>query len=205
MPLNTAKQAVPKASEPSSASEPTPVITNAPGTPPSTGAAIGSSHKRTAKSNQKRIRGKNQYTKDRDENEESPARSVSRDIQRTAEESHPKSPSSDTRQSSKAKSAAVNKLTMLDMKRRVAAIMEFISRTQVDLAAEAACQTSSSSGEATPQKTSTDDASNFKDRSGVLDQSAEGSVTDREFRDLTCVEMMDVLTRDMVKWQNHYA
>ncbi|KAJ4147729.1 hypothetical protein LMH87_002236 [Akanthomyces muscarius] len=206
MSLAPAKSAAPKDSEPPSASEPPPTLANAPGTPPPTGTAISSSHKRTSKSNQKRIRGKNQYTKDRDENEESPARSVSRDIQRTAEDSHPKSPSSDTRQSSKSKSAAASKMTMLDMKRRVAAIMEFISRTQVDLAAEAAYQTSSSSGEASPEKASVDARSSAKGSSGALKgESADDSVTDKEFRDLTCVEMMDVLTRDMVRWQYHYT
>ncbi|PMB68340.1 hypothetical protein BM221_004915 [Beauveria bassiana] len=198
------KPVAPKASEASSASAPTPTVTtNAPGTPPPTSTTIGSSHKRTAKSQQKRIRGKNQYTKDREEVEESPARSESRDLQRTAEESHPKSPSSDTRQSSKIKPSAASKITMLDMKRRVAAIMEFISRTQVDLAAEAACQTNSSYGEASPQKVSMDNGDQAKG-SGGLDHTAEGSITDKEFRNLACVEMMDVLTRDMVKWQNHY-
>ncbi|KAJ6786779.1 hypothetical protein PWT90_03120 [Aphanocladium album] len=205
LPLATVKTTAPKISEPSPASEPAPAVSNPPGTPPPTSAVVGSSHKRTAKSNQKRVRGKNQYTKEREENEESPARSVSRDIQRTAEESHPKSPSSDTRQQSKAKIAAANKMTMLDMKRRVAAIMEFISRTQLDLAAEAACQTSSSSGEASPQKTPVDDGTISKDHGGTTDETTEASITDKEFRNLTCVEMMDVLTRDMVKWQNHYT
>lgn len=195
----------PKPIEPPAASEPTPPIANTPGTPPPSTTAVGSSHKRTAKSNQKRIRGKNQYTKDRDENETSPARSVSRDIQRTVEESHPKSPASDTRQHSKTKSAAANRMTMLDMRRRVAAIMEFISRTQVDLAAEAACHSSSSSGEASPQKTPVDGGGNSKEQNGISSEVADGSVTDKEFRNLTCVEMMDVLTRDMVKWQNHFT
>ncbi|KAM3548298.1 hypothetical protein MY1884_009241 [Beauveria asiatica] len=204
-PLATAKPVAAKASEASSASAPTPTVTtNAPGTPPPTSATIGSSHKRTAKSHQKRIRGKNQYTKDRDEAEESPARSVSRDVQRTAEESHPKSPSSDTRQNSKVKPSAGSKITMVDMKRRIAAILEFISRTQVDLAAEAACQPNSSSGEASPQKVSMDEGNNAKGAGG-LDHTAEGSITEKEFRALPCVEMMDVLTRDMVKWQNHYT
>lgn len=94
---------------------------------------------------------------------------------------------------------------MLDMRRRVAAIMEFISRTQVDLAAEAACQTSSSSGEASQEKASVDAESSAKGSGRALSEFADGSVTDKEFRDLTCVEMMDVLTRDMVRWQNHYT
>ncbi|KAM3426336.1 hypothetical protein MY4824_010018 [Beauveria thailandica] len=183
-PLATAKPVAAKASETSSACAPTPTVTtNAPGTPPPTSATIGSSHKRTAKSHQKRIRGKNQYTKDRDEAEESPARSVSRDVQRTAEESHPKSPSGDTRQNSKVKPSAGSKITMVDMKRRIAAILEFISRTQVDLAAEAACQPNSSSRETSPQKVSMDDGNNAKGAGG-LDHTAEGSITEKEFRAL---------------------
>lgn len=200
--------AIPKISEPPSASEPATNPASAPGTPPPTNVIIGSSHKRTAKNNQKRMRGKNQYTKDREENEESPARSMSRDIQRTADESHPKSPSSETRQTSKVKAAISSKMTMLDMKRRVAAIMEFISRTQVDLAAEAAYHTSSCSGEASPQKTAPeDDIKKLKDihSNGALGGIADASPVEKDFRDLTCVEMMDVLTRDMVKWQTHYT
>lgn len=89
-------------------------------------------------------------------------------------------------------------MTMVDMKRRVAAIMEFISRTQVDLAAEAACQTSSSSssGDTSPQKPTSE-----VNEGGTADE----MVSTKDFRDLSCIEMMDVLTRDMVKWQNHYT
>lgn len=206
--MATVKLLPSRTSEQSPASEPAPITGIAPGTPPPTNMAIGSSHKRTAKSNQKRIRGKNQYTKDRDENDESPARSVSRDIQRAADDSTPKSPSTDSRHGSRVKHAASNKLTMLDMKRRVAAILEFISRTQVDLAAEAACQTSSSSGAASPQKPDSDQPDrNLNDmpESLILGDAADIPISDREFRDLNCIEMMDVLTRDMVKWQNHYT
>lgn len=87
------------------------------------------------------------------------------------------------------------------MKRRVAAIMEFISRTQVDLAAETDEQTSStSSHRVTPDRKSLN----------PVDSPAEGSdsgaVTNKaEFEQLSCLEMMDVLTRDMVRWQNHYS
>ena len=98
-------------------------------------------------------------------------------------------------------------MSMLDMKRRVAAIMDFISRTQVDLAAEGsiASSSSSNSGGGSPQKVSSaqlQDAAVKAVEEGGL---ASVVMSTQEFRDLNCVEMMDVLTRDMVKWQNHYT
>ena len=99
-----------------------------------------------------------------------------------------------------------NKMSMLDMKRRVGAIMEFISRTQLDLAAE---NGGSSSGQDTPQKdelaqTNGDSAaeqSNGENKNGNTPDAPDAA----KFVKLSCMEMMDVLTRDMVKWQNHYA
>lgn len=79
---------------------------------------------------------------------------------------------------------------MLDMKRRVAAIMDFISRTQVDLAAEATLDRSNNSTDLDSHDTTASPAE---------------TPMSRDFKDLTCIEMMDVLTRDMVKWQNQYA
>lgn len=86
---------------------------------------------------------------------------------------------------------------MLDMKRRVAAIMDFISRTQVDLATEAALDRSNNSTQSPldPTKSPME-----KDVTELRD-SPESKV----FKELSCMEMMDVLTRDMVKWQNQYA
>lgn len=176
-----------------------------PGTPPAINPTAGSSHKRGPRSNRKG-KGKNQYTKDRDlDTDGSPARSMSRDIQKGDEATttgHSKS-SVNEQKTAKAKAAMANKMSMLDMKRRVAAIMEFISRTQVDLAAEDPFS-QSNSGRDTPQKSETVVQTN-----GDYGESANGSVLDlsddKHFKDLNCVEMMDVLTRDMVKWQNQYA
>lgn len=178
--------------------------TSAPGTPPPTSASTSMPQKKVNKNHPKRTRGKPQSIKDQDAAiEGSPTRSTSRDISRPAINEPErtrlsKSPSHDQKHSSKIKAALASKMTLLDMRRRVAAIMEFISRTQVDLAAEAAGQISSSTSKSTspshPSTTPLDEASGY-----------DGQIYTRDFKDLTCMEMMDILTRDMVKWQNQYS
>lgn len=185
-----------------------------PDTPPTSHPPIGSSHKRGARNNHKKGKGRNQYTRDRDaDNGESPARSMSRDIQKNGDEpattGHVKPATSDHRHSSKSKSAPPNKLSMVDMKRRVGAIMDFISRTQVDLATEAPPihGDDPKSGQASPRKTPVPQTNgNPENQSGVIDAGATpDSSHAKDFKELNCMEMMDVLTRDMVKWQNQYA
>jgi hypothetical protein len=107
----------------------------------------------------------------------------------------------ENKSSGKGKAGIAHKITMLDMKRRVGAIMDFISRTQVDLAAEGSLGSSSSStsGQASPEKLSLE-PTNGETESGVPETAAQ----DTDFKDLDCMQMMDVLTRDMVKWQNQY-
>ncbi|CAH0039199.1 unnamed protein product [Clonostachys solani] len=178
-----------------------------PGTPPTSHATVGSSHKRGARNNHKKGKGKNQYTKDRDgDRDDSPARSMSRDIQKNADETPSQATKAHSHESkaSKHKSAMANKMSMLDMRRRVAAIMDFISRTQVDLAAEGSLGSSSnsSSGDRSPEKSQTNGNT---DRSGIVVDRSALMTSEQEFRDLNCVEMMDILTRDMVKWQNQYT
>ncbi|KAK2592269.1 Histone deacetylase complex subunit [Conoideocrella luteorostrata] len=181
--------------------EESPSLAPAPGTPPATNSTAGSSHKRGARSN-RRGKGKNQYTKDREIDEGSPARSMSRDIQKGDEATttgHSKS-SVNEQKSSKAKANMANKMSMHDMKRRVAAIMEFISRTQVDLATEAPLS-QSSSGRETPQEKQESTQTNGNTTNGDAPEPSDAN----RFKELNCIEMMDVLTRDMVKWQNQYA
>lgn len=183
-----------------------------PDTPPATAVNVGGSSKRTARTTQRKGKGKNQYTRDREtEPEGSPARSLSKDTtQKLVEEATSlnvtKPATVDVKSGSKAKAAVPTKMTMLDMKRRVGAIMDFISRTQVDLAAEAT-PSQSSSGQQSPQKG--DGKVELTEKGGA---NAGPSIdidsimaTDQDFKDLNCVEMMDVLTRDMVKWQNLYT
>lgn len=187
--------------ETSNFEDPTPAVPSpVPGTPPASHSSAANSNKRTSRSNHKKGKGKNQYTKDRTADiERSPARSVSRDTQRannatTAAHSRHVG---DHKSSSRTKLGMAGKMSMLDMKRRVAAIMDFISRTQVDLAAEAALDRSNNSTQSPHDPTKS-----------PMDQDAKeqrDSPESKVFKELSCMEMMDVLTRDMVKWQNQYS
>ncbi|KHN98855.1 transcriptional regulator Cti6 [Metarhizium album ARSEF 1941] len=200
MPLAAVKSAQQKPAE-SRSKEASPAIAQPPGTPPTTHPTASSSHKRGARGSRKG-KGRNQYSRDREQDDESPARSMSRDIQKGDEATttgHSKS-SVNEHKTSKAKASMTNKMSMLDMKRRVAAIMEFISRTQVDLAAEASFS-QSSSGRETPQEKPASSQPNVNTDNG---DTPEPSYLSR-FKDLSCMEMMDALTRDMVKWQNQYS
>jgi hypothetical protein len=173
---------------------------------------IGSSHKRGARNN-KKTKGRSHLKELEGDNEISPARSMSRDIQKHAEEPVPapttKSNGSEAKQASKAKAAVAPKMSMTDMKRRVAAIMDFISRTQVDLAAEASPSQSGegASRQPSPHKTApvrvNGDSGHHSAAASPMAIPSEPSTKD--FTELNCIEMMDVLTRDMVKWQNQYS
>jgi hypothetical protein len=98
---------------------------------------------------------------------------------------------------------------MSDMKKRVAAILEFITRTQFEMAGESM---SLASGEAAEKmiRNIADGLPMIKvngDRR--MDGSREGesgdSTVNKDFKDLSCLEMMDVLTRQLVKWQKEFA
>ncbi|KJZ75956.1 hypothetical protein HIM_04780 [Hirsutella minnesotensis 3608] len=178
-----------------------------PGTPPTSHPTTMNSNKRASRNHHKKGKGKNQYTKDHDK-EESPARSASREAQRNAEEllNLGRVANSDARHGQKNKQALAHKMSMLDMKRRVAAIMEFISRTQVDLAAE---NGDSINGQDSPDKMDTDhtngEPTGDVQHAKALSIDTASSSDSKDFKELNCLEMMDVLTRDMVKWQNQYA
>jgi hypothetical protein len=157
--------------------------------------------------------GKNQYTKDRDQpdgEDPSPNRSQSRDVPRgddNGQNSGNKGPGNEGSKSGKSKSAS--KVTMSDMKKRVAAILDFITRTQFEMAGESM---SLANGEAAEKM-----IRNIADGLPMIkingDKSTEGSkegeagdvTANKEFKDLSCLEMMDVLTRQLVKWQKEFA
>ncbi|ORY60606.1 uncharacterized protein BCR38DRAFT_459648 [Pseudomassariella vexata] len=194
-----------------------------PDTPPAEKVPT-SSHKRKAASQHKKGKGRNQYTKDRDmqENEDTPARSMSREIARNADENvatHTKSSLHEGpgKHSSRAKGGMNSKITMSDLKRRANNILEFITRTQVELANEPLSEKNS------PRHGNTDDGSTGKVRamqpnggdaskentpveSGTANlASTTPAVPMKDFKELDCVEMMDALTRDLVKWQQEFV
>jgi hypothetical protein len=211
--LAVAKPLRNKSVEPPSISEPPTPLLPPPGTPPPVHAGIGSTHKRGGRSNHKKGKGKNQYTKDREmDKDESPVRSMSRDIQKNTDEpttsGHNKTLIGESKQANKAKSNAAAKMSMADMKRRVGAIMDFISRTQVDLAAEASPPSQNglgNSGQASPVKATSTPVNGISGTGTHSDSALADPPADKDFKELNCMEMMDVLTRDMVKWQNQYV
>jgi hypothetical protein len=218
LPLAAARAVGIKSAEPQMTIEVPPSSQPTPDTPPPNSTVLGSAQKKTARSFPKKLKGRNQLTKD--ETDESPARSMSRDIQKHEEPSngngngngsHSKPSSVDHPPKGPKGKGANNKMSMADMKRRVTAFLDFISRTQVELAGETASG-SRSSEQSSPQE----EISNGLPKIQLNGNTQASPVEDngvglpspfdsKEFRDLNCVEMMDVLTRDLLKWQNQYT
>jgi hypothetical protein len=100
-----------------------------------------------------------------------------------------------------------SKVTMPDMKRKVAAYLDFISRTQVELAGEKLPETGTNTpkvnGDAAPG--SGPEAGTANGASIAAPENLHDAEPEREFTELNCIEMMDRLTRTMVKWQQKYA
>jgi hypothetical protein len=119
-----------------------------------------------------------------------------------------------------------HRTSMNEMKRRVAAILDFISRMQVEMAASGENVTPPDNHITNGNSAAASRASLVK---GIQDQlgsllastnsegasvaSSAGSIADfdttkereKDFKDLTSIEMMDVLTRHLLKWQQEYG
>jgi hypothetical protein len=179
-----------------------------PANPPSTSHKKGG---RPPNASRKKL-GKNQYTKDRDPpdgDERSPNRSQSRDVQRGDDNGHHPVNKGSTHEGKHGKSkSGGSKITMTDMKKRVAAILEFISRTQVEMAGESISPTSGQAAENFLRGIA-DGLPMIKVNGETSDAStggtSEGTSPIKEFKDLSCMEMMDVLTRQLVKWQKEFV
>lgn len=222
MPLAAARVTVNRTVESIHPPDPPPSSQPAPDTPPPNQAPTGS-HKKKATSQHKK-KGRNQYTKDRDtrDNDESPARSMSRDVQRNQDEHGPPPTKASTHETgskhnSKSKSGMNSKVTMSDMKRRANNILEFITRTQVDLVNEPLSEKNSPRHSAVEDGAASDvpplqanggggssrPANNMKPVANGVPRSSAPSRKD--FKELSCVEMMDSLTRDLLKWQQEFT
>jgi len=156
---------------------------------------------------QKKKLGKNQYTKDRDAPEKnSPHRSQSREVQKDDTSGSTTKSSHDGRHA-KNKSLST-KYTMFDMKRRVNAILEFITRTQLEMAGDAM---SVETQQATMLLIG-DLAGNLPmikvngqgSNGGSTATTSEATSPTKEFKDLSLMEQMDNLTRQLVKWQKEF-
>ncbi|OTA61494.1 hypothetical protein K449DRAFT_405965 [Hypoxylon sp. EC38] len=186
-----------------SAQPPEPPVSSqpAPDTPP---AKKATNHKK---------KGRNQYTKD-----------LSRDITRNGDEngtSHTKTSAQEgTGKQSKSKGGMNSRITMTDMKRRANNILEYITRTQVELANEPLSepagdtqQNNTPNGTANGVPSIKVNGDSSKKPEGVITV-PNGPTTNgansaflalKEFKEMSCIEMMDVLTRDLVKWQQEFA
>lgn len=96
---------------------------------------------------------------------------------------------------------------MNDMKRRVAGILEYISHTQVDMAGSATALTTKSS-----TSTNTPPNSNGRGKGGELSENAVNAtlldldgIDEQAFAALSSLEMMEVLTRRLMRWQSEYG
>ncbi|PGH16284.1 hypothetical protein AJ79_01823 [Helicocarpus griseus UAMH5409] len=169
--------------------------------------------------------GRNQYTRDRDSvngndmsgSINSPRRGQSRDT------GHGDSPTSghlgpngvylnggESGKPSKPRYMNPQRTTMNEMKRRVAAILEFISQLQVDMATNPEqTPTNGIGGAASAKEVAEQLANNIDQAMNNADNAeANGSSSqpkEKDFKDLTSIEMMDVLTRDLVKWQQEFG
>lgn len=102
--------------------------------------------------------------------------------------------------------------TMNEMKRRVAAILEFISRMQVEMAvASENSSTPIGNGDQAQGlllKSMVDQIDNLMPSTtsdGGESAPTDGGDMEKSFKDLSSVEMMDVLTRHLLKWQQEYG
>ncbi|KAK2873814.1 hypothetical protein FQN49_002038 [Arthroderma sp. PD_2] len=242
-------------SEPPETASPSKPTTNAPAqsTPDTPTASTPIPKPATRKSGRPPARrgrlGRNQYTRDRDPpngatdtNSNSPRRGQSRDDGTTgdsptsAANAGPNGLYSTNGESGKASRPRYmnpNRTTMNDMRRRVAAILEFISRMQVEMAASGEQPTRPTDGTSSTTTTSRDMAATLAKAEALVNgltngittgesqtsststSEAQGAPTsapastdagkDREFKDLTSGEMMDVLTRGLFKWQEMFG
>lgn len=192
--------------EPTSAPEPPPSSQPTPDTPPTIAPAPTSKPKRTKK------KGRNQYTKDREAREEtSPARSQSRDVQghETGNTHHGKS-EAPAKSHSRTKGGFNSKVSMTDMRRKAHAMLDYISRTQVEMAGEITPPNDESrrpSDNTAPSATANGTSAGENSTAGTVTNGDAGSSADasKDFKDLSSMEMMDRLTRDLVKWQKEFA
>jgi hypothetical protein len=124
-----------------------------------------------------------------------------------------------------------NRTTMNDMKRRVSGILDFISRTQVEMAASnARGESTSATNPSSCPMTRTHSSATLPATNGVeetathapggLENGVGGSSRDGDaigdkipgigvdmeaFRSLSSVEMMEVLTRGLMRWQGDFG
>lgn len=206
---------VTRASESAQPPDPPPSSQPAPDTPPPAEKPVASSKKKAPTHGKKK--GRNQYTKDRDNNdhEGSPARSMSRNAEDNGATSHPtKSTSHETghgsgatttKSSGKSKGGINSKVSMGELKRRANLMFEYISRTQLELVNEPLAELKEAVAALDKQTKGDKDQDAPPNGDSSHQKTRGGNSLSSEFKDLNCIEMMDVLSRDIMRWQKEFA
>ncbi|CAK7237074.1 Histone deacetylase complex subunit [Sporothrix curviconia] len=197
-----------------------------PETPPPTSApAMALSKSKGGRPTHKK-KGRNQYTKERDAREElNMTRSRSRDVPENGQSksgsgngsgAHGKD-SGHSKSGSRAKGSANSRISLTEMRRRVSAMSDFIGKTQIDIASgeylastvatpDGAKAAGSGNGATTnSSSTATTPSSTSAPQLGGANGDSSDLATEKDFKRLGLMEMMDTLTRNIIKWQNQYG
>ncbi len=197
--------------------EPPTISQHPPDTPPvGTSTSTSISHRKTGRPPARRGRvGRNQYSKDREppvdangEHSLSPNRSHSHERGHGDDKVNGINGISTSETSKTIKQRHLNptRTSMNEMKRRVAAILDFISKKQIEMAGD-------------PDRSVGDSAAASMIRGlaeglgPLITENGNGESTEkglaeaqqRDFGQLSSLEMMDVLTRDLVLWQQKFG
>jgi hypothetical protein len=105
---------------------------------------------------------------------------------------------------SKPSKSRVEKASLNDLRRRAAAMLSFISRTQVELAGERATNDSAAAAAAVVNMLDAVNGDDGAHPEKALEKVGEVS-SEAEFKGLTSTEMMDVLTRKLLKFQQEWG
>lgn len=209
-PVSTPTSTVAPRSAPPRPSQPSPE------TPPPTSApAMALSKSKGGRPTHKK-KGRNQYTKERDLRDEqnSMTRSRSRDV---PENGYSKSGANgsghnNSKAGSRAKGSSNSRVSLTEMRRRVSAMSDFISKTQIEIASsEYLGSESTPDASQGPKTTNGANGSNTPSTpSGANAIVSAGGSTDspapqKDFKALPLMEMMDILTRNIIHWQNEYG
>ncbi|CZS91798.1 related to CTI6 Cyc8-Tup1 Interacting protein [Rhynchosporium agropyri] len=153
--------------------------------------------------------GKNQYTKEREglgNDGQSPNRSQSRDVSKP-EESEAASIKPTSHEGKIGRTKGINsKVAMLDMKKRVTAMLAFISQTEYELGGSISPTTEEATAEIMKGLADGLPMIRINGENGHGSKGGEaGEHSSREFKDLSCKEMIVDLTKQLLRWQDEFA
>lgn len=190
------------------------------------------SHKKGAKPSARRGKvGRNQYTKERDAIADARAEAARPSRSRDGEDVDGKDSAMllpNGSKPSKPRHMNPNRVSLNELRKRVAGILEFISKTQVELAGDStppeaktpnvAAVNPSKSTATRPRLSRVASVNSASKLSNEISRQAEaendetnqrskqdGAVADDVFKSMSSLQMMDALSRDIVHWQQQHG